>query len=242
MNRPTLIQRQAIGNMLQHITDGHPEKWGNWFFETLEDWDLLPKSNLSASEYYTTLANLPAFPKRILCQLIIMGWNEHHDYLALYESIITLIQLKVCGPCEYIFIQQVYNFIEHFKDVCDEDRKIFIQQHNINKYSIRFTEDGHIMGETLALVELEMSPTTDAPTVVIAPWYFSFDNLKGLPEGFSQNESDIEFVNKEVVPIISNEFAKRHCRWIHSVCELSFRTHSQIDAPVIFIKVREFIN
>lgn len=238
---PSILQRQAVGNMIQHITDTHSVEWGNWLFESLQDWNLLPHSNISLSDYYNTLSTLPDFPKRILCQIIIMGWNEHHDLRTLYDSINTLIYLKVCGPSEYFFLHQVYNFISHFRKVCNDDKKIFIQQHNIHKYTIRFTEDGHMMGESLALVDLEMSRTTDAPMVVVVPWYFSFDNLKGLPEGTSQEEPTLEFVQDEVLPIICNEFAKKHCRWIYSNCDFSFRNDPGV-APIIFLNNIEYTN
>lgn len=239
---PSLIQRQAVGNMIQYITDNHRVKWGNWLFESLEDWHLLPNSNISLSQYYSTLANLPDFPKRILCQIIIMGWNEHHDLHTLYDSINSLIYLKVCGPSEYFFLHQVYNFIAHFRKVCDDDKKIFIQEHNIHKYTIRFTKDGHMMGESLALVDLEMSRTTDAPMVVVVPWYISFDNLNNLAEGSSQSKPIMEFVEDEVLPIICNEFAKNHCKWIYSNCDYSFRNHPHGVAPIVFINNIEYVD
>lgn len=239
---PSLIQRQAVGNMIQYITDNHRGKWGNWLFESLEDWHLLPNSNISLSQYYSTLANLPDFPKRILCQIVIMGWNEHHDLHTLYDSINSLIYLKVCGPSEYFFLHQVYNFIAHLRKVCDDDKKIFIQEHNIHKYTIRFTKDGHMMGESLALVDLEMSRTTDAPMVVVVPWYISFDNLNNLAEGPSQSKPIMEFVEDEVLPIICNEFAKNHCKWIYSNCDYSFRNHPHGVATIVFLNNIEYVD
>lgn len=239
---PTLLQRQAIGNMFQTITDNHPNEWGNWLFESLDDWDLLPNSNISPSDYYSTLANLPSFPKRILCQIVIMGWNEHHDLHTLYDSINSLIYLKVCGPSEYFFMQEVYNFISKFSPVSGDDSKIFIQQHNIHKYTLRFTKDGHMMGESLALVDLEMSRTTDDPMVVVVPWYMSFDNLDGVPEGSAKSKPTREFIEDRIMPIISNEFAKRHCRWIYSNCDFSFRNHPNGCAPIIFMNNIEYVD
>lgn len=241
-DRPSLIQRQAVGNMIQYITDNHSPKWGNWLFDSLEDWHLLPNSNISLSQYYSTLANLPDFPKRILCQIVMMGWNEHHDLHTLYDSINSLIYLKVCGPSEYFFLHQVYNFIAHFRNVCDDDKKIFIQEHNINKYTIRFTKDGHMMGESLALVDLEMSRTTDTPMVVVVPWYISFDNLNNLPEGSSQSKPIMEFIEDEVLPIICNEFATNHCKWIYSNCDFSFRNHPHGVAPIVFLNNIEYVD
>lgn len=241
---PSLLQRQAIGNLLQTITNNHPTEWKNWLFDSLADWNLLPNSDISLSEYYNTLANLPAYPKRLLCQIVIMGWNEHHDLLTLYDSINSLIYLKVCGPSEYFFMQQVYNFIAYFKDVCDDYSKIFIQEHNPHKYTLRFTEDGHMMGKSLALVDLEMSRTTDAPMVVVVPWYISFDNLNGLPEGTTQSQiqSTSDFIESEIMPIICNEFAKRHCSWIYSNCDFSFRNHPHGVAPIIFLNNIEYVD
>lgn len=100
---PTLLQRQAVGNMIQHITNNHDSEWGNWLFDALNDWELIPNSQISPYEYYKTLSELPAFPKRIICQLVVMGWNHHHDLQTLHDSITTLIYLKVCGPSEYFF-------------------------------------------------------------------------------------------------------------------------------------------
>lgn len=240
--RPTLIQRQAIGNMIQYITDIHSTEWGNWLFESLDDWMLLPNSDISLSQYYETLANLPAFPKRVLCQIVVMGWNEHHDLLTLYDSINSLIYLKVCGPSEYFFLHQVYNFINHFREVCNDDSKIFIQKHNIHNYTIRFTEDGHMMGHSLALIDIEMSRTTERPMVVVAPWYISFDNLNNLPEGTSQAKPITQFVKDEVLPIICNEFAKIHCRRIYSHCDFSISNHPYGEAPMIFLNNIEYVN
>lgn len=239
---PTLLQRQAIGNMFQFITDNHTCEWGNWLFESLEDWNLLPNSNISPSQYYNTLANLPDFPKRIICQIVIMGWNEHHDLHTLYDSINSLIYLKVCGPTEYVFLHQVYNFISHFRSVCSDDKNIFIQEHNINKYTIRFTEDGQMMGKSLALVDIEMSKTTEPPVVVVVPWYISFDNLIGDIEGTAQAKPAQQFVEDEIIPIVCDEFAKTHCRWIYSDYDISFRLHPYGVAPIIFVENIQYVD
>lgn len=238
---PTLLQRQAIGNMFKTITDAHPNSWGNWLFETLEDWGLLPNSDISISQYYDTLVNLPAFPKRIICQIITMGWNEHHDLQAFYDAITTLIYLKVCGPSEYFFLHQVYNFIKHFRRLSGKDKNIFIQRHNVNKYTIRFTSDGHVMGEALALVELEMSKTSEAPMVVVSPWFMSFDNLADNPEGTAQSQPTQKFIEDEILPIICNEFAKRHSRRIFSNYEMRFRLHPYAEAPMVFLTNLQYI-
>lgn len=239
---PTTLQRQAIGNMFQYITNNHPQAWGNWLFDALEDWDLLPNSEISPSQYYSTLANLPAHPKRIIMQIIIMGWNEHHDMQALYDAINTLIYLKVCGPAEYFFLHQVYNFMSYFQSVSNDDKKIFIQMHNLNKYTLRFTSDGHMMGESKALVDLEMSRSSDEPMVVVAPWYYSFDNKMGLPEGTSKSRHTQEFIEEEVLPIICDEFAKRHCHWIYSNCSMSFREDNFGNTPIIFLTNIQYID
>lgn len=99
-----------------------------------------------------------------------------------------------------------------------------------------------MMGKSLALVDLEMSRTTDAPMVVVVPWYISFDNLKGFPEGTTQALPTREFVEEEVLPIISNEFAKKHCRWIYSNCDFSFRNHPHGVAPIIFLTNLQYID
>lgn len=238
---PTVLQRQAIGNMFQTITEAHPQSWGNWLFEALGDWGILPNSDISIEQYYDTLANLPVFPKRIICQVITMGWNEHHDLQTLYDSITTLIYLKVCGPSEYFFMHQVYNFIAHFRNLSNVDQNIFIQRHNVNKYTIRFTSDGHIMGEALAIVDLEMSRTSEAPIVVVSPWFMSFDNLAGNPEGTAKSRPIQNFIEDEIVPIICDEFAKRHSRHIFSNCEMRFRLHPYEEAPMVFLTNLQYI-
>lgn len=239
---PTLLQRQAVGNLIQHITNNHDSEWGNWLFDALNDWELIPNSQISPYEYYKTLSELPAFPKRIICQLVVMGWNHHHDLQTLHDSITTLIYLKVCGPSEYFFLHQIYNFITHFRKVCNDDKKIFVQEHNIHKYTIRFTSDGNMMGEALALVDLEMSKTSEQPKVVVAPWFYSFDNLNGHPEGTSASKPIVEFIEEQVLPIISNEFAKRHCPWINTNCMLRFREDPFGNTPIIFLTDIVYIN
>ena len=214
---PTLLQRQAIGKLFQHITNEHSATWGNYLFESLEDWNLLPNSDISRSQYYSTLANLPSHPKRVICQIVIMGWNEHHNIQTLYDSIISLIYLKVCGPAEYLFLQQIYNFIIHFKSVCDDVKNIYINQLGLHQYNIVFEKNY----ETLAVIDIKMNhPSTD-PGLDIIPWFVSFDNLKGLERHTTrtQIQSINDFVSNEVMPIIDNEFAKTHCPWIYSSYE-----------------------
>lgn len=219
---PTLLERQAIGNMLQHITENHKKQWGNWLFEQFKDWNLLPNSNVPLEQYYYTLANIPPHPKRVICQFIVLGWNIHHDLHTLYDSIVSLIYLKICGPSEYFFLQQIYNFIVHFRSVCDNDANIFIEQHNLHRYGIRFFGD---MDETLALVDINMNPTKEDPGVTIIPWYVSFDNLNGLEVHTTrkQVQSAQDFVLSEVMPVIKKEFAKTHCPWIYSNFKFSVK-------------------
>lgn len=246
-DEPTLLQRQAIGNMFDFITKSHNAQWGNYLFDTLEEWHLLPNSDISAYNYYSTLQNLPDWPKRIIVQIVLNGWNEHHDLLTLYDSINTLIALGVCGPSEYLLMHQVYNFIQYFRDLCDNDKDIILNEANINCYSLLFTKNGSMMNwryaERLAVVDISMSKIDHAPLVIVAPTYFSFLRKLGLADDYEFDEwGKKELIIDKILPIVSNEFAKKHCHWIYTDYKIKYEDSPTKDAPLIVLSEIQYIN
>ena len=41
---PSLLQRQAIGNLITVITKENPTIWGNYLWEQLEGWNIIANS------------------------------------------------------------------------------------------------------------------------------------------------------------------------------------------------------
>lgn len=230
-NELTLLQRQAIGKMLQTITDTHPIEWGHWLLETLKDWELLPNSDISISQYYDTLANLPEAIKRIICQTIIMGWNQHHDLKALYDAIIFIIGHNICDPSEYYFMHLVYNSLSYFiKCRRDDEKSLFIEQNNKNYFSIRsiIVLEEEEPNPSLPWVDIALNKIHETPIIVTIPWIMSLDNI-------INTKPTQRLLEEDILPIICNEFVKRHFGKIYSTFEMKFKAHTHTFAPTIFL-------
>lgn len=227
----TLLQRQAIGKMLRTITDTHPIEWRHWLLKTLEDWELLPDSDLLLGQDWRTLANLPEFIKRTICQTIIMGWNQHHDLKTLYDAIIFIIGHNVCGPSEYYFMHLVYNSLSYFiKCRGDNERSLFIEQYNEIYFSIRsiIVLEEEELNTSLPWIDIALNKIHKSHMIVIIPWIISMDNIINTKPAQRLLEEDI-------LPIICNEFAKRYCSQIYSAFEVRFKRHTRTFAPTIFL-------
>ena len=117
---PSLLQRQAIGNLMTVITNDHPTVWGNYLWEQMKGWNIIANSDISLHDYYYELKHIPDWPKRSIVYTILMSWNYHHNLQTLYDAINKLIYLKVCNATEY-FLMQYMLILQHRVRECRHD-------------------------------------------------------------------------------------------------------------------------
>lgn len=239
---PTLLQRKAIGRMINFIQSSNPTKWGTWLWEDLENWNIENGDDISLFQYYSTLKSLPPHPKREIINSILDGWNHHHDIKTLYDSIISLICLKVCNSSEYFLLQQIFNFLTYFSDVCESDNDIFITRNPRNHiYTLRFTKGEGIYGASHGIIDFQLNDYNQDPIVAIVPWYSLLSVKYVIPDELDFDESDIEdFVANNLYSIIKNEFAKKHCPWIYSNWEIDVKEDKLKRGIVIILHSLEY--
>ena len=48
---PSLLQRQAIGNLMAAITNDNPTIWGNYLWDQMKGWNIIANSDISLYDY-----------------------------------------------------------------------------------------------------------------------------------------------------------------------------------------------
>ena len=145
--------------------------------------------------------------------------------MTLYECITTLIYLKLCGPVEYFFLQQFYNFLSYYESVCPSCKNIWIQANSNSHYKIRFLEkENEPFGHNYGCIEFKMFSENGESKLAIVPT-LSLLNIKGyLPEDTDHDKHSMDsIVSEQIVPLLNNEFAKEHCPWIYSSWKASYQ-------------------
>ena len=242
MSKPSVLERQALGTLFDVLTKQNPVGYENYFWNSFEEWEPIKDTEMPPQKYYSTLKGIPHHAKRVIIQSVLLGWNKHHDKYTLYQGITTLIYLKICEVSEYFFLQQVYNFLTYFEDVCSSDEFIEIESHAPNKYTIRFWKDNsltHING-THGIIDFELEPYGTDPLVAIVPWYDLINSYFGREDIL--NEEDLKWLMGELYPVIDNEFAKKHSPWINSSWDFDFYDEQLHRGIVIILHSLEYVD
>ena len=239
MPGPSIIERQALGNLFEHITSQDPVGYGDYFWEEFSDWDPIKNASLSPYQYYSTLKSFPQHAKRLIIQGVLTGWNKHHDLNTLYQAITSLIYLKVCETSEYFLLQQIYNFLTHFKDVCDNLDSIEIESRKPNKYTLRFWKDNTIATRfqedgSRGIIDFELEPYGEEPLLAIVPWFTLLNSYTEQDQDTKWDEDDRSWIIDELYDELSNEFAKTHCPWIQSTWDFDYQTE-KFDRGIVIV-------
>ena len=238
---PSLLQRQAIGNLMTVITKDHPTIWGNYLWEQMKGWNIIANSDISLYDYYYQLKHIPDWPKRSIVYTILMSWNYHHNLQALYDAINKLIYLKVCNATEYFLMQYMFNFLQYFSTVCKNLSTIQIEQNMFNKnmFTLRFWKDNsHLYSH--GIIDIQFSPIGEDSRIAIVPW-FSLIGEKTNHRYNCNTQSGIdELVNNEFVPLLLNEFAKKHCPWIYSNASFGYKKENLDRAIALLLSSLEY--
>ena len=227
-NSPSRIEREALGNLLKVLikqSKNHDKSWENFITSYFSNYEPIMDSDINGYKYYSTLKAFPLNAKREIIRGVLLGWNEHHDHLTLYQCITTLIYLKLCGPVEYFFMQQFYNFISYYESICPSCKNIWIQANSNSNYRIRFLEkENEPFGHNYGYIDFQMSPVNEDNRLAIVPT-FTLLNIKGnLPENTEHDKQSMDsIVSEQIVPLLNDEFAKEHCPWIYSSWKASYR-------------------
>ena len=241
MSKPSVLERQALGTLFNVLTEQNPLGYGNYFWNDFEEWEPIKDAEIPPQKYYSTLKGIPHHAKRVIIQSVLLGWNKHHDIYTLYQGITTLIYLKICETSEYFFLQQIYNFLIYFKDVCGSDEFIEIESHRPNEYTIRFWKDNswnHTNG-THGIVDFQLEPYGADPLMAIVPWYGLINSQFGREDTFN-NEEELKYLMNDLYPIINNEFAKKHCPWINSSWDFDYHNDKFNRGIVIILHSLEY--
>ncbi len=215
-NGPSIIERQALGNLLEALkkNGNGNQNFSNYMTSWFSDWNPISNSDISLQQYYKTLKKFPTNAKREIIRGVLLSWNKHHNFQILYHSINTLIYLKVCDTVEYFFIQQFYNFLSSFSKVCNNSEFITIEARNASFYTIRFYEDRL---NSKGIVDFQLAPIGRGEVFCIVPWNSLLSSKTGIEEDEVLEEGTWnEIVSTEIYPLLKNEFAKQHCNWINS--------------------------
>lgn len=240
---PSLLQRQAIGNLISEITKENPIIWGNYLWEQMNGWNIIANSDISLHDYYYELKHLPDWPQRSIVYTILMSWNYHHNLQTLYNAINKLIYLKVCNETEYFLMQYMFNFLQYFSTVCENIKTIEIQQNmfNRNMFTLRFWQDNSHL-ETHGIVDVQFSPVGQEPRIAIVPWFSLIDKKTNHRYNYNTQRGIDDLVNIEFVPLLQNEFAKKHCPWIYSNLRFGYQKENLDRGIVILLTSLEYVD
>ena len=238
---PSLLQRQAIGNLINTITKDNPTVWGNYLWEQMEGWNIIANSNISLPGDYYELKHIPDWPKRSMVYTILMSWNFHHDLQTLYNAINKLIYLKVCNATEYFLMQYMFNFLQYFSTVCKNVNTIQIEQNMFNRdmFTLRFWKDNS-HSETHGIVDFQFNPVGKEPRIAIVPWFSLIGEKTNHRYNFNTQRGIDDLINAEFVPLLQKEFAKKHCPWIYSNLRFGYQKENLDRGIVILLSSLEY--
>lgn len=238
---PSLLQRQAIGDLITVITKNNPTIWGNYLWEQFESWNIIANSDISSYDYYYELKHLPDWPKRSIVYTILMSWNYHHDLQVLYDAINKLIYLKVCNATEYFLMQYMFNILQYFSTVCENINTIEIQQNIFNRdmFTLRFWKDNSRL-DTHGIVDFQFNSVGKEPRIAIVPWFNLIDKKTNHRYNYNTQHGIDDLVNTEFVPLLLNEFAKKHCPWIYSNLRFGYQKENLDRGVVIILSSLEY--
>lgn len=222
----TLKQRQALGNLMEVFQENGPAEWKEFVAENFADWQPITSSGIDVGDYFSALRTLHSDVKTGIIGVVLYGWNTHHNWSLFYDLINKCIYLKLCGAVEYFLVQQVFNFMEYFSSVCKSAEQIHLQLKR-NAITIRFHKEGEkpMFGDSYGLLDFELPPVGDSTKfLAIAPWFDLMKVKLGLPESHEFTDAEIDrIMGNDYLPLLRNEFAKRHCPWIYSSFEYGCR-------------------
>ena len=228
MSGPTLIQKRVLAYLINDITNKHPKKWGNWLWDDFEEWGINQDLDISMNEQevISVFDDFPAYPKSVLTQSILNGWNVHHDMASLKDSIITLARLHACGTSEYFLLQYIYNCIKYFGDLCENIEFIHINMMNdVYSYTLRFGKSYSKCGDSHGIIDLQMNKTEEEPRVAVVPWNRLLSERFTIPEDCIQQDSNIEYISNELETIFRDEFLeyslpkRPYSNYSYSICK-----------------------
>jgi len=220
---PTIIERQALGNLLMVLQrkGENNNQWKNFIVRWFDDWSPICNSTISNYDYYKTLKEFPTNGKREIIRGVLLGWNEHHDTSILYNTINALIYLKVCNTVEYFFLQQFYNFLTYYSTICKSKELIKVEPKNNSFYTIRFKKDGFY---SIGIVDFQLPPIGKDSLFCIVPWTGLLSAKNGIKESEILEEDTLDsIIEEEIYPLLQKEFAKKHCQWIRSKWDFSYQ-------------------
>lgn len=234
-NKPSLIERQALGNLLQVLTDKNPTAYGDYLWESFEDREPIKDSDISGTLYYATLRSYPLVAKRWIIQSVLTGWNVHHDLTLLYESINTLIYLGMCGPAEYFLMVNVFNFLSSFGRYLESTQFAEIESHRPNEYTLRFWKDERgSWGDTYGIIDFQLHGVNEPPVLAIVPWFGILKNVDIISDEDNPSQESLESSIYDIYKIMNDEFPKKHCPWIHTEWEISHQ-REELNRGIVII-------
>ena len=243
MDKPSIIQRQALGSLFSLLTTQDTYGYGNYYWDDFSDWEPIKRSQLSFDDFFATLNSLPRHPKRLLVQSLLLGWNKHHNLQTLYNGIKTLIYYKVCGVSEYFLLQVLYNLLSYYSDVCSSKEYIEISSYRPNEYRLRFWKDNSFCHKngTNGMIEFQSEDYGKDPVLAIVPWYDLICN-KNNEEEHHYDETEQEDYISEIFPIINNEFVKDEYPYIYSDWDLEYRDGPNNHQLVIIMHSLKYVD
>ncbi|MCR4853321.1 MAG: hypothetical protein K5893_07010 [Prevotella sp.] len=239
---PSFQQRQALGNLAEVLTNKNPWVFKNYFKDFFNDWDAIYDSDISDGEYYRALNSFPLNAKRYIIQVVLTAWNLHKDLHTLYETINTLIYLKICGPAEYYLMQITYNFISNFGSKLGDLQYVEIESYRNSEYTIRFWQDDSFMRDTYGIIDLQLHNERQTPLLAIVPWFGLLNNVYHVSDSDEFDDQTINDVTDNYLyPLLTNEFAKKHCPWIQSSCDIDLAEES-MNRGILFVLHPEYVD
>lgn len=243
-NGPSLLERKALGNLREVLKQkGSSSEWKNYIHDFFEDWEPISDSDITLSQYYRTLVDFPDNAKREIIRGVIMGWNEHHDTLTLYLSITTLIYLGICDTVGYFFLQQFYNFLCKFGEVCKDDSQICVISLNNSVYTLRFRKEGEVTlyGDSFGIIDFGLSRIGTKPLLFIVPSTSILSKLTGISKDKIFDEELMSgIMSEDIYPLLKNEFAKKHNRLIQSHWDFDFQKEQLSRGIVVIMHSLEY--
>lgn len=243
---PTIIERKALGNLQEVLKQqGSSSEWKDYIENFFEGWKPIVNSDITLSQYYETLNQIPVNAKREIIRAVIMGWNEHHDRLTLYQCITTLIYLGICDVPGYFFLQQLYNFLCEFGKVCKEDIQICVTSRNHSDYTLRFRKEGEYMlyGDSYGIIDFQLSRIGTEPLLLIVPWNSVLSKLTGISEDEILDDEIMPCImSDDIYPLLKNEFAKKHNKLIQSNWDFDYQKERLSRGIVIIMHSLEYFD
>ena len=196
-------QSKALGNFISFTISKSMCKWDDSLWDYFDEYELVTDENLSPSIYYSSLKSLPVEVKRDIIKCFLNAWNCNNHYYTLYDTITSLIYLKICDVTEF----HLLNILLLIKKKFDSNNTGWFEAYTTYHFDLCL-EDGAQIGFSLN--------DPDTP-----PFFEVIMSGETLKKAYPFEDVPTKQALQQLFEDLKSYPSDRHCRRVVHNCEIT---------------------